>query len=311
LSQSLKKILVPLDGSDISEQALGTASSLAQGHGAELHVVSVVPLVPPVTLALAVESRIEDWIEAEQAKVWAYLQRVEDKVSSGSPEVSVTKHVRTGPVSDAVKDLAAELQVDLLVITTHGRGTFERSWLGSTADRLIREVEQPLLVLRQRKEGLWAYDPELIGHVMVPLDGSDAAECALDALPMVLSNDGAARVTLVRVIEEEYPVPPIYIPEEISEDRLREQHHRQAEVYLKKVADRLKPGGFGVVDTRVLVDDHPSRALLRFCDEADIHLVSIATHGRGGVSRFFLGSVADKLIRGAPVPVLVTRRPID
>ena len=296
MSQRLKKILVPLDGSDLAEEALDTALALAAAHGAELHLVCVVSNVP--------------WIEEEKAKALEYLDRTADKVSSDSRGVSVTTHVRVGRASPAVRKVAEELEVDLLVLTTHGRGTFKRSWLGSTADHLIREVEQPLLVLRHRERGLWAYDPDLISHVLVPLDGSDAAECALNALPMVLPQDGVARVTLAYVVEESYPIP-IYIPPTISGESLREQCCLQAEVYLQGVADRLKLDGFEIVETRVLTDDHPSQAILRFCDEAGVHLVAISTHGRGSVPRLFLGSVADKLVRGASVPVLVTRRPSD
>jgi nucleotide-binding universal stress UspA family protein len=147
--------------------------------------------------------------------------------------------------------------------------------------------------------------------VLVPLDGSDAAECALDALSMLLPPDRSARVTLVRVVKEGYAAPPIYIPKEVSEETLREQYRRPAEVYLQRVADRLKSDGFEIVETRVVSDDHPSQALLRLCAEVGAHLVAISTHGRGGVSRFFLGSVADKLVRGAPAPVLIAKRPSD
>jgi nucleotide-binding universal stress UspA family protein len=294
LNQSLKKILVPLDGSDIAEQALDTALALAAGHGAELHLVSVASYVPPITLAPTDETRVTGWIEEEKARVQEYLEGAADKASSQSPGVSVTTHVRVGRVSPAVQEVAEDLEVDLLVLTTHGRGTFERSWLGSTADQIIRQVEQPLLLLRHREKGLWAFDPNLISHVLVPLDGSDAAECALDALPMVLPPDGAARVTLVRVVEEGYPIPPMYIPKEVSEESLQEHHQRPAEVYLQGVADRLKLDGVENVETRVLADDHPSQALLRFCDEAGVHLVTIATHGRGGVASPASSSVASR-----------------
>jgi len=296
LNQRLKKILVPLDGSDLAEEALDTALALAAAHGTELHLVCVVSNVP--------------WIEEEKAKAREYLDRTADKVSSDSRGVSVTTHVLVGRAGPAVRQVAAELEADLLVLTTHGRGTFKRAWLGSTADYLIREVEQPLLVLRHRERGLRTTDPHLISHVLVPLDGSDAAECALKELPMVLPPDGVARVTLAYVVEEGYPIP-ISIPATISGESLREQCRLQAEVYLQGVADRLKLDGFKVVETRVLTDDHPSRAILRFCDEEGVHLVAISTHGRGGVSRLFLGSVADKLVRGASVPVLVARRPSD
>ena len=143
--------------------------------------------------------------------------------------------------------------------------------------------------MRHREASQWAFDPDSLSQVLVPLDGSDAAECALDALRMVLPRGGGARVTLALVVKEGHP------PQTMQKSPM-EQHRRQAAAYLQRIADRLKRDGVGVVETRVIIDDDPSQGLLRFCDEAGVQLVSISTHGRGGISRFFLGSVADKLV---------------
>ncbi len=309
MSQILKNLLVPLDGSDLAEEALAIASKLASAHNADLHLVSVVPYVPPVSLAPSDEARRAEWIDEERGGAAAYLESAASKVFARSPEVSVTSHALVGPVGPTIQTLVDDQDIDLVVLTTHGRGAFQRSWLGSTADQLVRSVERPLLVLRHREGVLWSFDPDTASEVLVPLDGSEAAESALEAIPLVLSPQVGARLLLTSVIDEGYPLPPVYIPKVLSEEALRKQHRRETEAYLQKVADRLDTDASSAVETRVIVDDDPGRALLRFCDEVGVHLVAISTHGRGGVSRFFLGSVADKLLREAPVPVLVTKRP--
>ena len=202
MNQKLKKILVALDGSELAEEALDPAVALAAQDGAELHLISVIWQVPPVSMALASETVISGWIGEEKAKAQEYLDRTADKARARSPNVSVTTHVRRGEVSSTVRAVAEELNVDLVVLTTHGRGALKRSALGSTADRLLRSVERPLLLLRHPQTNVWAFDPETLRHVLVPLDGSDAAESALDALLMVLPEGGGPRVTLARVIDE-------------------------------------------------------------------------------------------------------------
>jgi len=309
LNQKLKKILVALDGSELAEEALDPAVALAAQDGAELHLISVIWQVPPVSMALASETVISGWIGEEKAKAQEYLDRTADKARARSPNVSVSTHVRRGEVSSTVRAVAEELNVDLVVLTTHGRGALKRSALGSTADRLLRSVERPLLLLRHPQTNVWAFDPETLRHVLVPLDGSDAAESALDALLMVLPEGGGPRVTLARVIDEKYHIPMIYIAEAVSEEGLREKHRQHAETYLEQASSQLKSKGIANVEGQVIVDDDPGRGLIRLCNEVGVELIVISTHGRGGVPRFFLGSVAADLIRGAPVPVLVTRRP--
>lgn len=296
-----KKILVPLDGSELAEEALDAALDLAAQSGGELHLVAAVSSIPPVSLALASSTKIEDWLRDQELAAGTYLAGIAEQASSRSPGVAVETHVSVGDVSGTVSELADELDVDLLVMTTHGRGAFKRSWLGSVADQLLRRVTRPLLVLPHREKGLWTFDLDSLRHVLIPLDGSDAAEKALDALPLVLPRDETVRVTLACVIED--------LTDDTSPGSPADEYRGVVESYLKGVADRMDIAGVGAVESVVLVDDNPGNALLQFCDDVGVHLVAMSTHGRGGASRLLLGSVADKLIRGAPVPVLVTKRP--
>ena len=143
---------------------------------------------------------------------------------------------------------------------------------------------------------------------MVPLDGSELAECVLPHLDAVATGCNTTTVTLIRVI------PPLHMyggaetrisPEERK--HLEEDGVQIATAYLEEKAQLLRGKGI-LVEVRVLSGNVLDR-LVEYSSKNNVDLIIIATHGRSGVSRLFLGSVADRLLRHAPVPVLMVRTP--
>ena len=306
----MKRILVPLDGSDFSERALDPAAALAIQDGAEIRLLSVVPTEPPIPLAFADPTLLGNWVDEEGARRRDYVERTAAGAAR-SGECRVEALLRVGKVDAAIREVAEEFDVDLVVATTHGRGAFQRAWLGSTADRLLRSLERPLLLLPPTPADADRFSEAEVRHVLVPLDGSKAAEAALDALPLVLPGSAGVRLTLATVVEEGFALPAAYLPNAISEESARDERRKKAAAYLAGISRRVEEGGLGVPDTHVLTADSAAHGLLRYCKEADVDMIALSTHGRGGVSRFAVGSVADKLVRGAGIPVLVIRRPRD
>ncbi len=304
----MKRILVPLDGSDFAEAALGSAVPLARRHGAEIHLLSVVSNVPPAPMAFGDETFLMGWINEEQARVRGYVEGVAEKTANLLEDLRVAAHVGVGRVSTTISDTARDLAADLVVLTTHGRGAFQRAWLGSTADQLLRRLERPLL-LPPTPAGGGPFTGDQVRHVLVPLDGSEAAEAVLDVLPLVLPPSEGVRLTLASIVEEGLRVPAIYLPHTISEEALHGESREKAEAYLGSISGRLKARGIDIVETRVLAAGDAAHGLLRYLQDADVEMITLTTHGRGGVSRFFVGGVADKLIRGARLPALIIRRP--
>ncbi len=306
----MKRILVPLDGSDFAERVLSRAAALARRHGAETHLLSVVSNVPPAPVAFGDETLLLSWLDEEKARVRAYLDGAAERTASHLGELPVEAHVRVGRVSTTISDAASELDADLVVLTTHGRGAFQRTWLGSTADQLVRTLDRPLL-LPPTVAGEAPFADDRVRRALVALDGSEAAEGALDALSLVVAPSGGVRLTLTSVVEEGPCVPAIYLPHAIRGESLLEERRERAEAYLNSVSGRARARGFDVVETRVLRADDVAHGLLRYLEDAEVDMIALSTHGRGGVSRIFVGSVADKLVRGARLPALIVRRPPD
>ena len=144
-------------------------------------------------------------------------------------------------------------------------------------------------------------------HIMVPLDGSEEAECVLPHVEAIATGCNISRLTLVRVIE------PLKLPGGVESrinpeerERLEKDSVNIAEEYLNNVTKRLKDAGISA-ESKVLWGKDVIDELVDYADESGVDLVVIATHGRSGVSRWVWGSMADRILRSASMPVLMVR----
>jgi len=302
----MKSILVPLDGSAFAEQALPWAACLSKAAGAHLELVRVHDPVPPWTIATegavaatAVDPGIRD---AEEQ----YLANCVVRLEEGG-FTRVTRQVIEGDVAESIARHAEDNAFGLVVLATHGRGALSRLWLGSVSDALVRRLSVPVLLIRPA-EGTAIPRAEQFRKVLVALDGSPEAESAI-APALALANPKRCDLVLLRV------VPPVPIAGDAGmaatlpiDDSLTEALTQQATGYLEGVAERLKSPTV-TVTTRVVVEPGVAQAVLREASLAGAELVALATHGARGLRRMVLGSVADKVLRGADRPILLTRVP--
>jgi len=152
--------------------------------------------------------------------------------------------------------------------------------------------------------------------IMVPLDGSQLAECVLPHVDAFIQGCQVSAVILARVVE---PASPRFLGaptatskvdyEQVLEytKRVEDDRKNSAAEYLQEVAGQLKPGGVKI-QKEVLVGS-VADSLVDFAESRDVDLILIATHGRSGVSRWVRGSVADRILRASNVPVLMVRAP--
>ncbi len=301
-----RSLLVPLDGSAFAEHALPLALGLARRAEASLNLVSVhVPL-----LSVAADSIAPGTCEAEAralAQERAYLDEIVRRLATQATVPVTSALLESAAVAELLAEHAAKTNADLVVMTTHGRGPLSRLWLGSVADEMVRRATTPVLLVRPHEKGVdFAAEPQ-VRHILVPLDGSALAEQML-APARVLGGVSQAEFTLLRVYGPAIDVDPLGYAAQEGVEGADEQLRVRAQDYLQRVAEGLSGQGCKV-QTQAVAGQHPATAILDAAQNLAVSLIALETHGRRGLPRLLLGSVADKVIRGATVPVLVHRSP--
>lgn len=297
----IEKVLVPVDASAFAERAIPMARTIARNGPAALRLAMV---NEPVDLPPG------PWAEAFLENHARYLAQLTAVVQEATgAEVSVTSTLLEGPVAQALRDEAVSWGADLVVMSTHGHGGVTRAWMGSVADDLVRQSPVPVMLVRPEEvldDETTA--PASFDRVVVPLDGSDFAEAALvSALEIRDAFD--VPLTLFRAVE--YPrLVSSYLPDAAVESAafVRQAEERAIDD-LEAVRARIQ-GGRGAIETEVVVSSAPARAILEYVEGSGSPLLVMASHARHGLSRVLLGSVTDKVVRGATTPVLVVH-PIE
>jgi nucleotide-binding universal stress UspA family protein len=306
-----RSILVPLDGSAAAEHALPTALSLARRFDAALKIVHV---HAPVWVAYSEGGLHDATVDRElREDMQAYLDGVIQRLSEVT-NVSLSSVLLDGFVTGAINRHAIESRVDVVVMTTQGRGPVARFWLGSVADRLLRQLTIPILFVRPQEAAADLSQEPVFGRVLIPLDGSQLAEQIVEPA-VALAAAIQAEVMLLRVIQQ--LTPESYSPDSGRMSGIRpallsqlqeidRRERARAEEYLDQLAGRLRVRSLKV-QTRVVSHLRPATAILDEASTDSGDLIALATHGRGGLKRLLVGSVADKVVRGATAPVLVYR----
>ena len=298
-----KTILVPLDGSQLAEQALGTAAILARASKASVDLVTVIEPMPFGGLDDA-PSNDHEWIVRQK-----YVESTATELGQGAA-IAATGTILRGPATEKLCEREHAIDADLVVMTSHGRTGVSRAFLGSIADAMIRHSDAPVLVLRPEMQTL--HPSQLhrsFSHILVPLDGSALSTDIVDAATELAKMTGA-RLTLLRIVAPlplmstfEPNLPYAYsaiIPDEAATKQLVELIRTE----MATLAERLNAETRLTIETSVTVDEHTARAITDYAKANDVDLIAMSTHGRGA-SRLLLGSVADKVLRSAGVSVLM------
>ena len=293
------KTLVPLDGSRYAEHALAFLPTLSRYGQLEVTLVGVVDSTDvlkevPIT---EVEDRAANLLGS-------YLHEIASDLRTHL-KASVQTKVLSDGAAKAILSEAAEAKPDLLLISTHGHSALNRWQRGGVADKVIRNAECPVLVVgpRAMEKGQWL-EAELVPpfkEILVPLDGSPRAELALDKA-MDMAQRFGSRIHLFRVL------PEIAISSSFVEmpSTLRAEVIAAGKQYIADVsANVTAPNG-----TCSSVTIGPAVGEIEAYIKAnDIDLVVMTSHGRGGMARAALGSVADRVIgMGPPVLLVPTRK---
>jgi nucleotide-binding universal stress UspA family protein len=292
-------IVVPLpapgsDPGEISAVALPFAYGLAARTGASVALVTVVDEVPPFAARFspretAAPDKRTQWLTECQANL--------DRIATDLPMVCTERIVRSGNVVAQIVNVVRQLPDPILVVGSHGRGGISRLLRGSIAFRLVHEAPCPVLVVRgPALEGATEPTP-VLSKVLVPLDRSAFAEHALNVALDTLSN-APLHVHVLHVVDES-----IYLG--YPPGTARTHGERLGTRYLREVAERLIARGLFV--TTEVRYGAPAGEIMRAAAEQKSDVIAMATHARDTAGWFFLGSVAESVLRESGLPVLLIR----
>ena len=288
---SFTDIVVATDGSDPAAAAVDAAIGLAAGTGATLHVCTVVNPFPTGQSLTDLRKNRE---EADE-RVESIVARAEDA------GVDAVATVREGMPADELLAYVEEVGAEMVVIGTHGRGGARRVLLGSVAETVVRTADVPVLVVHgDGVEVEWGSE----SRFLLATDGSDAVTPA-ERIGVDLATTLGGRLTAVSAVDQARALTNAgggVLTNETIESVKRAVTNRATDA-VDRALDRAEEAGVDA-DGEV-IEGEPSRAICGYARDADADVVIVGTHGRTGVRRVVLGSVAERILRAADRPVLV------
>jgi nucleotide-binding universal stress UspA family protein len=298
-----KVIMVPTDGSGFDREAIRVALRIAERCQAAVRLVRVHSTgrlfgMETSPDAVNVSARV---LRQERLKILAELDNLAAECRNVS-SARISAALEDGPVADALCTYASRNKIDLIVISSHGRGGISRLSFGSVTDSLIRHTTSPVLVIKPHASYLNPGAGELFKRIIVPLDGSSLAEQILPEA-VALAKLDAARLTLLTVL-----VPRTSSQKAIAGQKAPwwDREIAAAQAYLYRTAAQLRENGC-LTTTHLAIGENIGQMIADYACNVRADLVAIATHGRGGISRALLGSVADVVTRTGTTSMLVLR----
>lgn len=312
-----KRILVPLDGSKRAEQAVPVAARIARASGGT--VILLQAALSPINFRAEKKLPGEAYSEDGTGEVEALSMNYLDIASKMAELVGVKIETRVvfGNTAPSILAAVEPLEVDLIVMCSHGYSGFKRWALGSIAHKIIPHSPVPVLVLRDGGPTLTAKAVS----VLVTLDGSPLAESVL--MPVVQLTTALASplnitLHLLRVVDLPASHGSSKFAANAFVDQLRTDAKREAQAYLAAVAQQLIDSEDIVPDlivtTSIAVNPDVAEALVQI-SEQELHaggrfdLVAMATHGRGGLQRWTMGSITERVLHHSKLPMFIVCPP--
>jgi nucleotide-binding universal stress UspA family protein len=294
---SIEHVLCPIDFSEISHHALAHAAAIAKWYEARLTILYVFPNLPTVDLPPMVLE------EEDRDRLIAQMRQFAGPIPAG---VSADFRVQAaGFVHDEIVAQIGATHADLLVLGTHGRSGFQRLFLGSISEKVIRKAACPTLIVPPRVPDADVNAPVRFQRILCPVDFSDSSLDAV-AYAINLAEEADASLTLLNVVElprllsEEPTVVEIDVP------RIHEAATAEARRRLQALIPE-QATTYCSVETAV-VEGRAYREILRNAAASDSDLIVMGVHGRGALDLLVFGSTTHHVIRASACPVLVVRR---
>jgi nucleotide-binding universal stress UspA family protein len=282
-----RKVLVPLDGSELAERAIPYAKNFAKTKGSEIILFTV-----STTSAGQLDRPMK-----------AYLELNTKELQSQGIETSTV--IAYGNVADEIIKFADKNKIDLIIISTHGHSGIKRWVLGSVALKVLYGTCIPVFLIKSR-----AHKIASVGFkkILLPLDGSPFSEASIPYVKDLTKGIGG-EIILLRVSEPPaLPAdrsPAIKPSWEEYRDMLMAEIQRQAEKYLEGIRANL--GKSGIKARSQATIGKAAENILQVAQKEDINLIAMTTHGRTGVSRWAYGGITNRIVEQSIQPVLLIR----
>jgi nucleotide-binding universal stress UspA family protein len=292
-------ILVPLDGSKLSEASLDSAAVLAQTLKSHVMLLHVIEQDAPTEV-----HREHHLTKADEAH--AYLENVAARAFS--PEVKVETHVHTAPVSDVASSIVehaiTEFNPDLIVTCTHGRSGVRDALFGSIAQQIVAQGAAPLLLIRPTSP------PFKVGKILVPLDPDSMHD---DGLPLAesLAKSFDAELHLLSVVPTfstltgEQAAASSLMP--ATTQAMLDMREETARAHLRGHVEALRAKG--LKGSAEVARGDPTATILKSAEQAGADLIILSTHGKAGVGAFWARSVAPHVAQRTKIPLLLIPLP--
>ncbi len=288
----IKKILAPLDGSELAEGVLPYVAEIAGRIDAEVVLLtSIQPIGVWESTAAAIN------LSQEEALAQHYLDQQVGVLRE--QRIKVRRRVFHGDAAAAILDAAADEAADLIAMSSHGRSGITRWLFGSVTDRVLHNTDIPLLIVRPPAKRPPA---PAFKKILVPLDSSPVAEAILPFVETVAKAFGSSLV-LYHAVPPLLAYPGFETVQPAYTGDLLEEMQKQAHEFLTRAGKGLEGRGFEVTlltSVELAVD-----GILGAAQESGADLIAISTHGRSGIGRAVIGSVADAVVRRAALPCLL------
>jgi nucleotide-binding universal stress UspA family protein len=296
----ITKILFPTDFSICSDQAIEHAMYLAVKYRAELHVINVMILFDKYSYldstdlpeASELNSRVE-------IKFNDQISKLSNKYSINDLKIIKTQ-VRGISEAPAILEYAADNDVDLIIMGTHGRRGVKHMFLGSVAEEVVRHSVRPVFTIRELEK---QKPPANYNNILAPIDFSDNSKKTIQYVREIAKIYNA-KIQLLHVIEDDLPAVYSLAGKttifDIEPDIIEKTKIKMEEFY--KGID----GAESNYEIHTLVG-HPAKSIINFSEENSSDLIVIATHGLKGIDHFLLGSVTEKVVRRSSIPVFTVK----
>lgn len=291
MHMKVKTILFPTDFSDSADHALTQAVELAMAHKAKLHIFHAILLHTEDPRHL--EDLLKDYVVQVEKDALGFLEEKSGELRKRGLDVEISTE-RSVSAFEAIMDKEKALQPDLIVMGTHGRTGLGKILLGSVAEKVLRYAETHVLTLRQDAA---IFEQDTLDRILVPVDFTEFSRRAAEVARSLLTKKGS--LILAHVVAS--PIHPSFYAGGVTrlfqlDPELPNRVRASLEKWLGKENGEI-----------VVSEGDVHTEIMKIAEETKAQLIALGTRGLTGVDHFLLGSITEKVVRSAKIPVLTVK----